>query len=721
MPVDNAQEYAQQELIDKTDVEIKRKPLSQRSEDETPDFKEQIDYNNDQIDLLRREVFKYKEILDEQWEKNCVKTKCDDLEAQYKGQLEEVPELEFNLSVPVTMVKVDSLSRLGAKAFLESDPKFTVTPRPGLEKINWEVVPQRQADYLDYQFDEEINIKTPLRRCLHYSALVGIGLMKIPYVYRRKRRVQEEYYRGDDIEIVQGQEINRGLQAFLNKFPEAINPGNEGHWAYLSLSDRKDVLFESSYWDVVYNNPKPEFVDIRKFRCDIDADGYDGLCDVPIKIEYQKYTYWEMKRKEEDGDFINVDKIIYKTESDAEAEKKGQIKYTDQMIENWKHKKYDIIEIDYYFSPDGKFDPNEEERVKCWFDVDSKTFLGAFYYPYELVDCEYIPFYCKDKEEGFIKSGIGEDLTQSHIGQSAILNFMLTEAWLQLVTTPICREGSSVQAQFVEERWSPGVPIVIPKDSIISDEIDFLDKPNTNVTSALINTLLFLNKYDDDRTGISSLASGKETPQDPRAPAAKVALLLKQTGINIEDYISCWAPSFNKVAEIVLRMTYQMSTASRKYKIRDKARIVTGGDPFDQITRDQMIAKTNIQSQAAGFAFDEINEKVNNLTLYDKIRPEVQNKPEAMYHLVRALIKSWSPQWRNKIDQIWPNPKEFNQQQFEMAIQAINQYSSLLKARKEATGVNPTPNFEELIGLMTNLQTQALTALNQEEVQKNAE
>ena len=55
-------------------------------------------------------------------------------------------------------------------------------------------------------------------------------------------------------------------------------------------------------------------------------------------------------------------------------------------------------------------------------------------------------------------------------------------------------------------------------------------------------------------------------------------------------------------------LIYQMSKSGRKYKQRKRAQAVTGGDIFETIQPDEMSAKTSIQSQAGGFAFDKIND-----------------------------------------------------------------------------------------------------------------
>jgi hypothetical protein len=362
---------------------------------------------------------------------------------------------------------------------------------------------------------------------------------------------------------------------------------------------------------------------------------------------------------------------------------------------------------------DADIDPENETCIVCWFHEESRAFLGAVNYPYHYVESVVIPFWVKDTplKRGMYKGGIAEDITDMNIAQNAMLNFMLTGVWQSLTVTPIVRDGSPVASQFLEDRWTHGVPVVIPATaSSVDSEVGFLQKPYVN-SMDLMNVLLFLNKYNDDRTGVSSLASGKESPTDPRAPASKTAMLMQQTGVNIEDYIKCLLPSVNLIGEICLKLLYQMSKEGRKFRQKSLAGAVVGQDPFAFISRDEMIAKTNIQSQAAGFAFDEQIEKQATVALVQLLRgePEFMAKPGAVDNLFRTLIKQWSPKWKNKVDQIWPTKEEFMRGQFEIAMKAVQAYALKLKQERETLKREPEVNIKDLITVMTQMQAAAST------------
>ena len=708
---------------EKKELEIEKVPaLEGKKREDQPVYKEKMDLTDAQVERLRKEIFDGYKRLQEERDANHFDEKLDTLDAQYDGEMDDDSGLEFDLNVPITQVKVDSLSRLSLKAFIESDPKFTITPRPAFaSKDKWNVIVNRQADYLDYKLDEEIDIVSPLRKVLHQACLYPVGILKLSYEYLCKERRREEFFSGR----VEMREDGRtpyqpGLESFLKQYPESAKEDNPGFWAVKDLIARKDVYFKASFNEVVYDDPNPSFVSIRDFFVSFKTEGYIGLCDEKFYIERQAYTWWELKRAEKNGDFENVDACKTQINEDDKPKEKGKPD-VDQGQSDYRTWDYTVLEATYWFNEKtdsenhdkSSDDPETEVRIKCWFDVKSKAFLGAILYPYDAVDSDYIPFYCEDKKAGFYKGEFAKKLTSSHLAQNATLNLMLTEAWQQLVTTPIVPAGSPIIDQFLNKRWKPGVPLELPIGTLSRDDaLSFLDKPQRGAVQAMLPILLYLAKQDDDRTGISSLTTGKESPTDPTAPAAKTAMLLQQSGINVSDYINCLLPSFNRIGEIILQMTYQMSRKSKSYRQRQMQGKVVGGEIFGEISRDDMIAKTNIQSRAAGFDFDKINEKRENLALFQLMYPILSQtglgSPEAVYTLARTLVQSWSPLWKNKVDQIIIDPAQFQQEQLKIAVQALVVYIQQLQNQAKVTGVEQKPNLMKFLEIATNMMKQAV-------------
>lgn len=690
-------------LIDKQDLVISDAEKDTRREEELeiPQYKETVDLSTDQINRLKTEVFDFWQTLKDERISGNWEEKWSNLDAQYDGEMDDSTNSEFNLNVPVTKKKVTDLTKFAVKAFFNSDPKFVVTPRPGMVQEGTDEVCEHQEDYLDYLLDEELHLKEPLRKVLHSAILKHLGLLKVVYAYERKKRKREEDYSGEwKRNEATGEREQPGLRLFAENYPQAEEEGNPNHKYFKKLKAGKDISIVVEFNEVVYNNPRFSHVDIKNFWCPLNVEGYQGLSDCQITVEKQEYSWWELKKKEKEGDFINVEEMKFDAGGTKEAYK------------NFRQRKYEVIEVVYWFNLEDSDDNEDEVRLVCWFDAEKKIFLGAIYYPYYLVESYYIPFNITENKEGIYQDGLGEDLTDSHLAQNAILNFTLTGAWIQNTNTPIIPQGSSVAEQFLENRWTHGIPIEVPVNDMqtIDSGIKFLDKPPMN-TQELMHLLLYMGQLDDDMSGISSLASGKETPLDPRAPAAKTAMLMKQSGVSIEDYIDCLLPSFNLIGEICLKLIYQMAKEGRTYKQQRRASQVTGQkDIFFSLSRDEMVAKTNIQSRAKAFAFDKVQEKQENLALYQILREELAStgNRQGVHELVRTLIKSWSPLWKNKVDKIWASPEQFHVEQIQLVGQALQMYLGQIAQQQQATGVKPQVDMEAFMQLFQQVQAQAM-------------
>lgn len=681
-----------QKTVQRDEVEIE--PSDSGSDDEiSPPMTDLLSLSEEQQKDLHDQVFKHFEILKEERAEEGIDDKWNDLEAQYDGEVEEEPGVEFNLNVPVTQTKCDAVERLMIKAYLESDPKYICQLRPeairqGMTNEEIDIINNAQEDYLDYLLDERIDIVSPLRKVVHQAVVLKGGIMKIPYTYRRDRKVREEFYSGKK-SIVDGVETPVGLRAFLDNYPEAMIEGQQGHEYFKQLAEFEDVRFKATYWETVYDNTEPKFVDCRDFYARLSVEGYKGLCREQIIIERVRYTYWEMQQMEKEGSMVNVDEMKYTTAEDAD---KGTSRDFDP---DYQLKEHNVLEATYYFDIDG-----EHTKIICRFGEENEVFLGAFEYPYDNVECIYLPFYIRDKKPGLWKTGLAEELTQSNMAQNALLNMGLTEIWHNLVETPIVKEGTSLADQIMGHNFRSGVPMTVKENEDINEILGYFgnDRSRGNVTTNLVQIMTYLGRMDDDRTGVNSGLSGKENPMDPNAPAAKTAMLLRQSGINIEEYINCALPSFNMMAEIILKLEHQMATSGARYRNKQRAGRVTGNQVFGEIKRDDMILEIVIQSRAASFAFDKIAEKQEDSVLLQMMRndPLFARYPKAIRKMWISVLESWSPKWKALSREMALSNAEFDEQLTGLAVKALDEYMKELDQFAQNTDAPQSGDMQQL-------------------------
>jgi len=649
-------------------------------------------------DRLMLELKAEFQVLKDQREKGKYEQKWDALDRQYEGVLKEDTRRQFNLNRKITKIKVDKLVNLIDQSFFESDPIFSVSPRPEFAKGVGQEVCDAQQDFLDYKLDN-LPFRLPFRLVAHSTTVKGTGWLKIFHDIKRVKRIREERYIGKNIPIIlpggKTSFENKGLKELITNYPDAPKryPG-----FCKELLEEKEITLISEYKETIYNDPRMKCVDLKDFYCRVNTDGYEGLKTTRLTVERQNYTYWELKREEQENKFTDIDKLV------------EDIKDRDKKVKNYETMDFDILECVFFFKL--KESDEEETKIVVWVDEKKWIGIGGIRYPFHSIDCYYVPFYIQYIKPGCIyQPGMGEDLTDSNAAESEILNLTLEGAYQNNLITPIT-DDDDVEAQFLENRFVHGLPIHAKPGSI-----DFLQKYMKPMDlNGLMNLMQFLKGDEDEVTKLSSGMSGSADPVDPTAPAAKTIALLQQSGIDVKSYINIMCVSFNEIGYILLNMYYQISKEGRKYAINPDR--VVGGNPFGVLDRNTMMARTNIQAQAYAFNMDAMNEKQINLSLWQTIRAEmliVQN-PESVYFGLKKLIMSWAPSWKNIVDKLLPPLAQFKQMQAQIALQAVAQYVEGKLQESQVTGVPAQFDARQLLPMIQQLQQDSATQPTNEEL-----
>jgi len=165
-------------------------------------------------------------------------------------------------------------------------------------------------------------------------------------------------------------------------------------------------------------------------------------------------------------------------------------------------------------------------------------------------------------------------------------------------------------------------------------------------------------------------------------------------------------------------MYAQLADEDIPFRIR-ASRVTKGDKPFSNISRADLKAKTNIQTRAAAYAVDELQMQKALMSFYQMIRqePMFASNPEAVNSLLRSIGKAWSPQIKNKIDQILPTNQELQQKVLEASIQAVKQYVEVEVLKSESTGQEVTFNPKLLIETVQQYIKEVATPPSKEEVE----
>lgn len=703
----------------------------QEEESLIPKYFSQLELSDEQKDDITREILDELEAIESERRDENFENMCDAMDAQYYGKL-ETTDLQFDVHTGLTADVVDTIVNRICKAIFDNDPKFSVSPRPEFAvqgMYDSQDVCQMQEDYLDYMCDDVLPLRREVKKAVRNAVLKRIGWLKFEHLVDTQKVKREEVYQGDPHYFLVTQQgkaeisekdalaamkqgvrnieyVNQGLQDFVSSYlpasaKDAAKKATAMKYAR-RLKEGKKINILVEYDEPIYNDVFPTSINPKNLFCRMSCETYEDLAKTQLVAELKEYTWWELQQlKKKPYIYADaIDSLIYENE-EAEKQAKPRTKYRNE--------KYEIYHCVFFATlEDG------EEPVKCEIDIskDRRKMIGAKYYPYYAVSSKYLPMRVVD-DEGLAPQAVGERLTGPDITIDVIVNYIL-EAWYQANTiTPITEPGSEIDQQFLERRWVHGMPLVKGK----SEKLDFLNKyiqpPDINGGLALMQ---FIKGKAEDRVGVNSGISGKADPLDPSAPASKTIALISESKPDLAEYINALGPSINQIAYIILAMSYQIHEEGRAYRTHPQR--VVQGNPFQMINRAQLKAKTNVQTQAYLFAFDELNAKRELIAFYQIIRQEplfAQN-PESVNKLLRTIAKAWHPQIRNQIDSILPTNDQVKQVTLQTALQATAGYVEAKIKTAKMLGQPLDFNPEELINTMMKYVKRVATPPTEEEI-----
>lgn len=668
------------------------------TDSEVPSYRIQLNLSDDQSKRLE-EQFKM-EFEANKAERESLK--LDELfkerDAQYNGEMASNKSIPFNLHVHQSKIKVDAIKRAVKEAFLDSDPRVDISPRPDSSRKDGFQVAKKQTQFIDYAMDEEINIDAAFDKIIANSAKKFVGIGKLCWAYRQEKRRREESYEGKNVptQVINGQIVvtNEGLQQFLSAYPD----GMERYKSYVTrLLEEKKIDIVVNYNDTVENNAKLKSIKPEDFYVRNATEYNEGLRTAHFIAEREVYTYWDLKKKEANKEFTNIEALYNTTKDDGSVAADA----------DFKTKEYNVIEATMYFQLN---DSDEEVKIKAWFGEERGCLLGAILYPYYAFDIDYIGFWLELNEEGFfggVKS-VMYNLKDSNLAQNVLLNLMLYGLYVRNTITPIAKEGSEAAANLMDKTWSAGMPLIVDElTDDVNKGIGFVQWPNVDINSYMaLNELL--RRDDSDVTRVSDLTSGRESVIDPNAPASKTMALLEQSGLGIKEYIRTLLPSFNDLCTMILQIYYQMSQEGRKFKVRRKSEGVTGSDVFGSISRDEMIVKTNVQARAASFVFNKISEKQEALAALQTVQsnPYLVSQPEILFESVKIFLETMGQKWNNLSDKIL-DPAKFKQRQMQIAMMAVQSLIQQEQQKQAVTGVpGKIPPPEKMADAITTAQAE---------------
>lgn len=265
----------------------------------------------------------------------------------------------------------------------------------------------------------------------------------------------------------------------------------------------------------------------------------------------------QLNRAKKFDDWDNVDDVI-STKEDGRKDMSTQLKDDIEGIVRRSGKgEFVLVDGIHHFDLD---DDGVDEKYLAVYHPLSKKLLMYLHYPYlHDKDC-FVALRLKKRPNRFLGRGLPQMLEDINFEINTQHNQRIDSR--TITTVPTFKAKATAKTKFdptrADQRFIPGRVFYLDN----FDDVAQFDIRPTDMGESLQEESTLMSMADQ-QTGSGQLRSGQETKQDPRAPAAKVSMLLNQSNVRLDDYFEELAGSapdnegFNAIGEQILELYYQ--------------------------------------------------------------------------------------------------------------------------------------------------------------------
>lgn len=544
-------------------------------------------------------------------------------ENQYEGNMpgSDYPYTgAFRLNYPLTKRKVRDIVNRLKQAYLDSDPIWAVTVPDNFPENLREMV-EKLEKALDVVVDHHLEALDDFAQALFDCGLHGTGAVVPDWEYKEAYRRDIEKYKGFDNTT---SESLQDLFKFEDKYPD-WKESEDASRIHSKLVDGQTVEFEGTFKAEVRNTPTFRRIQTKDLRVYPWVEGFQGLRGTPVYGYIRRFTFYELKLLEE-IEYIDkgtLQRIVSARGSNPE----------EPDVQNEK--------VDVFIATAAyKLEGNKTQNYKVWFAGKENVLLRTRGYTWWYGEPDLIPLYIRQEEAGFFKRGLGWDLRDEHATLVVLLNMYINAIDMANSLRLKVKKGSAAELHLLMRRWSPHLGIPYQDNP---NEVDPMPM-STGHLGAQIEGMEIIRRNADEGTGTTSLQSGRESPTDPSAPAAKTAMLLQQVEPNTKEYIRSLEPAFRQIGRWLIWMYYQGTRLGWVKGIPGMEEM-----PVDLFT--QIVNQLN--PRAVLFEFDREGRTQRNFTVLQLL---ANHAPQGVPVALKIAISQMSSDWARVINQIPLDP-----------------------------------------------------------------
>lgn len=526
----------------------------------------------------------------------------------------------FRANYPVTKRKSREVCNKIKAAFIDSKPRWSISS-DRLKTTNVQDI----EDYIESKWDYEIHSENDFAQCAFQATLHGTGILVPDWVYIEESQRDVESFSGFDGETFQSL---KGMAEFEKLYPD-WKEEDSLRKIHRKLENGEDVKLEFSYTTPVQSNPKLTFVSCTDARVYPSVNGFQGLRTTPVYGYIRQFTRAELERLVNDG-FIEddwfQDVLSDRGKAEDSSSKETAKSETDEFDIFIATVRTDVVSGEY-------------ERFKVWFDTDTEKIIRVQHFPWWYAAPDLIPHYIRHEEPGFFKPGIAEDLKDDHMLLVVILNMFLNGMSMANSLNLKVKLNSPAHKHILARKYSPHVPTPFEQDG---NEVQPMQFPVHQLSSNL-EAFELMRRQSDESTQTSALQSGRESPTDPEAPAAKTALLLKQVAPNMREYIRSMQEGFQEDGRWLLWMYYQGTKLD--WLLDGQGFPISNTNQFREIVG-------SLSPRAIAFENDAAQQDQINLMVLKLVKETFPNNQSLVSEVAKVTIGQLSGDWSKRVEEL---------------------------------------------------------------------
>ena len=619
MPMPDITPIEEKPKSTREDVELAEQ---EEDEDNEKDYTIELDLTDAEKKVLASRICaEINDILNDP-DRQELMTKIEEWEREYDGVVSDKSSLFEGASNFHTYMGARHVDRARPriKQAIFIKPFWIIDPQ---EKADVEVIDKLES-LLDYKAQVEMKLPGIYNDLINDACKRGTGILKLTY-FRKKEWMQdlETFDNPDEFIRVYGEEAKE-------KYPKF----------YKRLMDSEKITFVSRYKDYSYKGPKAERVSRKDFVFSVGKRDLEECRLVGHRFEL---TWHEIQEKADEGIFANIDNLKIMKDKDKDGNDVDNPDYEEET--------YECYEVIY------KFYNKKGELTKGVFTVelDRQEMLQANVFPYFHNKCYFIPFYILRDEDSFDGHSLIKMVRQISRAQKRVLDVLLDSGIVMNIPTFFKRQASGFspdQGKFFPGKiWTTADPNNDVKQLIIN-----------GAPSTLFNLIPMLEQFGEQRTGISSGASGQQTPGDPNAPGNKTIALLQESNINISEFVENFQVANAEVGYQIGQLIYQFMDEEEEQRILGKGEKVI---PVNITREEARFFRADFRPHGSTAISNkiiqhQINTVVRQVMLSSPLVQALvqQGRFDIVRELDEAFLSSAGGEWDKKIDKILPSADE---------------------------------------------------------------